>query len=314
MKKLLTLLILTILLSCKKDPQWNFDTFFDQVFGLIEERSIKKDDINWTALKQTIKDSIKTFKSNDDVYRAIDYTVKLIDDGHSIFLPSSTPNPLLSDTLKIPEITSKVLDGDIGYLKLTGFLANDSISTIYTQNIRKSLMKLDKEHNLSGWIIDLRKNKGGKLSTECLGVAPLFQKSLVGIAKNNKNEFIEISCFPDAFYFGDYKMDSITSDTLLLNKNKKIAVLVGNNTASAGEFISLAFKFQDNTKVFGEKTRGMTSHLELISFMSDAKLLLASKNYCDKNKEVIHGSIEPDIKCDLKESTEKAIQWIKDAS
>ncbi len=308
------LLIVTLFsFSCKRKTQWNSEAFFEQTFELIKEKSIKKNELNWVNLKQAVKDSIKQFDSNEEVYNAIDYTIKLIDDGHSHFVPANTPNRLTIDTLNIPEVTTKVIDDNIAYLKLPGFVANDSLSKQYSLNIRKSLLELDQSKNLSGWIIDLRRNTGGKLSNESLGISPLFENPLIGISCNNKNDFREITCTSNYFNFGNFIMDSLIYDSHLINENRKIAVLVSDKTVSAGEFLTLAFKFQNNTKVFGEKTKGKTSHLQLFTFKSDAKLLLAIESYCYSDKNIVGGGIKPDIDCTPEESLTKAIEWIKNA-
>ena len=312
-KYLLLLITSLLLFACERQAQWNGDAFFEQAFELIKEKSIKKNELDWVELKQTVLDSIKEFDSNKKVYNAIGYIIKLIDDGHSKFIPANTPNRLTVDTLHIPEIETKVLDNNIAYIKLSGFMANDSLSKQYALNIRKSLLSLDDNSNLSGWIIDLRKNTGGKTSNESLGIAPLFQDSLIGISRNNNNEFRKIFCTPKYFTFSKFAIDSLIYDSHVNNRDKKIAVLVSDQTASAGEFLALALKFQNNTKVFGEKTIGKTSHLLLFEFKSDAKLLLAVEKYCDKNKNLVSRGIEPDIECTPEESLNKAIEWIKNA-
>jgi hypothetical protein len=311
-KYALIILILTSF-SCKRKSQLNYDAFFEQSFEFIKENSIKKNEVNWIALKRTVKDSIKRFETNEEVYNAIGYTIMLVDDGHSVFIPANTPNSLTVDTLIIPSVTSRIIDNNIAYLKLSGFVANDSLSKLYALNIRKSLLELDHYTNISGWIIDLRSNSGGKLSNESLGISPLFENPLIGISCNNKNDFREITCTSNYFTFGNFRMDSLNYDSQLKNKNRKIAVLVSEKTVSAGEFLALAFKFQNNTKLFGEETKGKTSHLRLITFKSDAKLLLAIENYCDRDKNIVEGGLIPDIECSPEESLPKAIGWIKNA-
>lgn len=307
----LLLLALLITFSCKRKTQWNHESFFEQSFELIKEKSIRKNELNWVDLKQTVMDSIKVFDSNEKVYNAIGYTVKLIDDGHSVFVPANKPNSLTVDTLAIPAITSQIIDNNIAYLKLPGFVANDSLSKQYALNIRKSLLALDQSKNLSGWIIDLRENTGGKSSNESLGISPLFENPLIGISCDNKNNFKEITCTSNYFKFGDLMMDSLIYDSHLNNNNRKIAVLVSEKTVSAGELLALAFKFQNNTKIFGKETNGKTSSLLLFTFKSDAKLLLAVEKLCDKDKNVLNGGVVPDIDCIPEESLTIAIEWIK---
>lgn len=310
------IIVFILFFSCKKEvPQKSaYETAFDKTFKIIQDKSVKKNELDWNKIKETVKDSIKQFDSNMAMYNAIGYTVELINDGHSVFYDPFTPNNLTTDTLSLPDITSKILTKDIAYIKLSGFFAKRSLAKQYALNIRKLLLELDHNENLSGWIIDLRKHTGGNLTPECLGLYPLFEDPLIGISINNRNSYREISCENNYFYFGKTRMDSLIYDSKLENKNKKIAVLVSSKTFSAGEFLALTFKFQNNSKLFGEKTGGKTSHLLLFEFVSNAKLLLATEKYCDRNKKVIGGGILPDVECKDEDCVKKAIEWINNSS
>lgn len=320
MRKVILLITISLIsFSCKRNVHWGFEEFFEQTFKLIEENSIRKNNLNWADLKKTVKDSITVFNSNEDVYKAIGYTVKLIDDGHSIFISAQNTekgpitNPLLIDTLSVPTIKTKIIENDVGYINLPGFFANDSLTDQYALEIRKALISLDTTAELSGWVIDLRNNSGGKLPSESLGLSPLFEQPLIGISCDNKNTFRKIKVTLKYFYFGDYLMDSLNYYSTLVNKNKKIAVLVSEETASAGEFLALAFRFEKDTKLFGSKTSGKTTHLSLFEFFkSNSKLLLATGYYCDKNRNKIREGLMPDVECEKGESLLKAIEWIKE--
>ncbi|WP_299582401.1 S41 family peptidase [uncultured Sunxiuqinia sp.] len=306
------LLILVILsLSCKREQQASYEPFFEQAFSIIKNESIKKNETDWEKVKETIKDSITHLNSNDAVYDAIGYLLTLIDDGHSSFADPHTPNKLTIDTFSVPTIESRIINEDIAYIKLPGFTANDSLSRQYALSIRKSLLELDNTAPLSGWIIDLTKDRGGKMSNESLALAPLFENSLIGISCNNQNVFRNIRCEDGYFYFGEFKMDSLIYESQLKNKGKKIAVLVSEKTSSAGEFLALAFDFQEKSRIFGSETKGLTSHCRLFGFKSNAKLLLAVEKYCDKNKAIIQKGIIPDVECPEEESLPQAIAWIK---
>ncbi|WP_276168675.1 S41 family peptidase [Zobellia alginiliquefaciens] len=315
----IAVLCITLLLishSCKRKEEWNEEAFYNQVMRIIEEKSIKRNEVDWISLKQTVKDSIKQFSTNEDVYNAIDYALELVDDGHSVFFAPENPdsiyeNRLLMDTLTVPGIHAKIIEDDIAYMKLPGFFGNDSLSNLYALKVRKALLKLDTSEKLKGWVIDLRKNSGGKIPSESLGLSPLFNQPLIGISCDNQERLTKVCCSDGDFYFGDFKMDSLIYESTLRNKNKKIAVLISNHTASASEFLALAFKFQDGTKTFGSKTMGKTSILNFIEFRSNAKLLLAQEYYCDEDSIKVTSGILPDVQCDSTESLSKAIEWIK---
>lgn len=310
------IIIIPILLalSCQPKKQWGYSDFFEQAFSIIEERSIKKNEIDWEVLKDKVTDSIGHFQSNEDVYRALGYTIKLIDDGHSIFIDAHTSSVLTADTLIVPDIVMKIVDEDIGFIKLTGFIASVDNSRIYSRQIRESLYELDQSSNVTGWIIDLRENIGGLSSMMPLGLAPMFQDSLIGYRVNNKGEYISEYCSNEYYRIGNMMVEKNTDlNFSMVNKNKPIAVLISDKTASAGETLASSFKFQNNVKTFGTPTKGLTTALELIEFKSDAKLLLASLYLCGSDKEIIYSNIIPDIECNSEEAFEFAKNWIKNS-
>src|SRR5687768_2363669 len=105
MKLFVSIAIFIFLSGCETRKEWTPTLFFEQSFNVIKDNSIKKNDVNWSRLKETVLDSIKHFNSDKDVYRAIKYTIYLINDGHSVFINPSDTNVFDTDTLSIPDIT-----------------------------------------------------------------------------------------------------------------------------------------------------------------------------------------------------------------
>jgi len=312
-------------MSCKKDipnsyiPNSN-ENFYYQILSLIEQNSIKKNDINWSDIKKEVKDSINTFKNTEDIYRAIRYTLKLINDRHSTLwtLKDGFGNQIKSTIDSSTLLESRVIDGDIGYLKLNNGLdcENEKMTDIYRMGLRKALFLIDSSSTISGWIIDLRDNSGGDVSCEPLGLSPLFEQPLIGIFCNNKHSFTNAVCTNSVIIVHDVRLDTLICDSILKNKHKKIAILVGKRTASAAEFLAIAFKFQNNTKIFGSKTYGATSSINFFDISDStklvvAKLTLATNYFCDKNKNLLKEGVTPDIICDSTMCIKMAVDWIK---
>jgi len=337
---LLTIFTSLILLSCKKDksnsyiPNSNENSYY-QILSLIEQNSIKKNEINWSDIKKEVKDSINTFKNTEDIYRAIRYTLKLINDRHSNLWTLKESNEIKWHSDSSTLLETRVIDGDIGYLKLNNGLEceNEKITDFYRTALRKVLLQIDSSSNISGWVIDLRDNSGGDVSCETLGLSPLFAQPLIGIFCNNKHAFTNVVCTKSVLIVQGVRVDTLICDSILKNQHKKIAILVGKNTASAGEFLAIAFKFQNNTKIFGSKTYGATSSISFFDFtdttklvmdttkfvmakldmtrLVKAKLNLATTNFCDTNKNLYKEGITPDIICDSAMCIKMAVEWIK---
>lgn len=315
-----TICMSLMLTSCKKEKPNPEENFYEKLFSYIEQNSIKKNEINWVDLKKKVKDSIDVFNNMDDVYRATRYTLKLVNDSHSKLLTrlvDSNGNPKIVKIDSMTLIETRIIDGDIGYIALYGFSSdNESLSDYYRKAVRNALLLLDSTTKLSGWVIDLRNNSGGDPTCETLGLSPLFEQPLIGLMCDNRKTFQKVVCSKSIISFGNGIMDTLICDSTLMNNHKKIALLVGKKTASAAEFLALAFKFQDNTRLIGSKTYGATSNLVTRNITDTvqivvAKLYLATRYFCDRNKNLYTGGIKPDIDCDDSKCIPMAVNWIK---
>jgi C-terminal processing protease CtpA/Prc len=308
-------ILLGTIFSCKNEvKESSFKRSFLQSLNIIKKEYIKTDELNWVEIENNINDSIPNFQNNIDVYNGIRYTLKQINDKHSFFLPpKEESNFFIKDSISIPKINYEILDNKIGYIKILGFAANDSLNYLYSLKIRNALKKIDNHPNLSGWIIDLRNNKGGKAGTFSLGLAPLYRDTIIGYSINNKGKYITHKLSNNTYYYGDKTNVTIKLTDTLINRNKPIAVLVNEKTASLGESTAQSFKFQKNTLIFGAKTFGLTTDLLVYEFVSGARLAISTAYMCDENKKIIEGGLIPDVKCTSEKSLELAIEWIKNA-
>lgn len=84
---------------------------------------------------------------------------------------------------------------------------------------------MDSSGIFNGWVIDLRENGGGLASMMPLGMAPLFQDSLIGFQADNTGEFFTEYCSTTKYQLSNVWSDRIEPfDYELKNKNKLIAV------------------------------------------------------------------------------------------
>lgn len=315
MRFIVSLILLALIFSsCTKKAKSPFESTFISAFNLIRSNYIKTEEVNWKNVEKNVEDSIKYFRNKNDVYAAIEYTIDLLNDNHSKFLMPDE-NAFRFDTIKIPEIQTKVINGNIGYLKIPGLAANDSISTLFALEIRKAFKKLDESMSLAGWIIDLSDNRGGVFYAQHLGISPLFQDSILGYTLDNKGKFQQVTCHDNTFCVDGRIIRSIDYDFSLKNRNRKVAVLINGITASCGERVALALRnHAGNAKIFGQSSKGLQTGLMKIDLQpSGAAFLLSVEYNCDIDKNIIMGPVIPDVVCSSDESFDNAIEWINNA-
>jgi len=141
---------------------------------------------------------------------------------------------LKRETIELKYVKSKMLDGGIGYLRLTQFGDN-----VYP-DMKKALENLQAK-GMKGLIFDLRSNPGGELG-QSIKIASMFiEKGKIVSTRQKKGE--ESIYTREGKYFGDFPM----------------VVLINGGSASASEIVSGALKDHKRATLIGEKSFGKGS-------------------------------------------------------
>ena len=182
---------------------------------------------------------------------------------------------------KVKEIlvTSRMLDGNLGYVDLSSFGTN------VTEDFLNAVDSL-KNSGAKGFVIDLRSNPGGSLDS-AVGIADIFlpEGNIVTIRDKKGDEEI------------------YTSDKAALNM--PVCVLINEHSASASEVVAGALKDYKLATLVGKKTFGKGVVQSVMDLGDGSGLSLTIAKYYTPSGECIHGvGIEPDIEVDLPEGVE----------
>jgi len=183
---------------------------------------------------------------------------------------------IIREKIKVENITSEVIDGDIGYIKMSMF---DSEMAKYFGNHLNKL--LDKK--IKGLIIDLRDNPGGDYNEVCAIADRLLPEGLIVYTEDKFGNRSE------------KKSDAKEFDLPL-------AILVNGNSASASEILSGAVKDHNKGTLIGTKTfgKGLVQAVQELEDGSGLKVTIA--RYFTPSGVCIHKEgIEPDIVVELDE-------------
>jgi carboxyl-terminal processing protease len=185
------------------------------------------------------------------------------------------PKPLeikiTRDIIKIQSVYTKKIDNNILYLHVTSF----------DQKVVDDVSKaLEKEHNRTGILLDLRNNPGGLLD-QAVGLVDLFVDKGVIVSQKgrNKDENIE---------FTAHKKGSETKIPLV--------VLVNAGSASASEIVSGALQDKKRAIVVGEKTFGKGS-VQIVMPVGDGEgvRLTVARYYLPSGRTIQAVGVTPDI-------------------
>ena len=149
-----------------------------------------------------------------------------------------------------------MIDHEIGYVRLANF------TTDAVKEVKKALSELEKEHQLSGLVVDVRGNPGGLL-IEAVDIASLFVEygQEIVSTKGRVNQWDYI-----------YKTRSSPIDTKI-----PLVVLVNRASASASEILAGSMQDLDRGVIIGQRTygKGLVQTTRNLAYNSKLKVTTA---------------------------------------
>lgn len=190
------------------------------------------------------------------------------------------------EKITIEVIQTKVLSGNINYIRLDQFTENSALEfETAIENVRKSGSKK--------LILDLRNNPGGYLTSTQKILGYFLEKDQVEFYTVDRNE----AKFP-AFSEGTGEL-----------KNYKIVVLINEGSASASEIMAGALQDLDLAYLIGTTTYGKGSVQEISNYMDNSSLKLTiAKWYTPKMRNITASGISPDLEIKISESQKQSGQ------
>lgn len=178
------------------------------------------------------------------------------------------------EVIKVQTVSSKMLDSMLGYIRISNFSENSGAE------FKDALKKLERE-NMRGFILDLRQNPGGVI-TSCIEIAnEIVPKGpIVSVIQRDGEKEIFSSDLEQAKY--------------------PIIVLLDRNSASASELLSGALQDTKAALIVGETSYGKGSVQTVIPMFQDDGLKLTIAKYYTPNGRSIDGTgIKPDVEVKL---------------
>lgn len=190
-------------------------------------------------------------------------------------------------TIVTKSVASEVMDGDVGYLRITSFDENTY------EEFKEHLSGL-KEQGIKGLVIDLRDNPGGLLDI-CVDIADdLIGKGTIVYTKDNSGN--------KEYYKSDEK-----------ELDLPMAVLINGGSASASEILTAALVDNNKAVAIGETSfgKGLVQSVKQLKDGTGYKLTTAQ--YYTPNGDYINKKgIKPKIKeSDSEKQMKSAIEYIK---
>lgn len=172
--------------------------------------------------------------------------------------------------------TSKMLDGDIGYIRLSSFISQEA-----NKEMREAITKLS---SAKGLILDLRENPGGLL-TNAIEIADMFLDHGNIVSTVDRD---------------GYKTPSTADGKQLYSK--PLCILINKGSASASEITSGALKDNGRAILVGQRTfgKGLVQGINRLKDHSGVNITIA-KYLTPADVDINKKGISPDKAVDLSE-------------
>jgi carboxyl-terminal processing protease len=178
------------------------------------------------------------------------------------------------DQINIPSVTTKVENGNIGYIKVSRF--GDDTTNLVTQAAKDM-----KSKGIKGIVLDLRGNPGGLLDSSVSVSSIWLGNGKTVLTERRDNKVIE----------------TYTSKGESTLQGMPTVVLIDEGSASASEIVAGALKDNGAAKLVGQKTfgKGSVQEPDPLSNGGLVKITIA-RWYTPGGKNIDKEGIEPDEK------------------
>lgn len=184
------------------------------------------------------------------------------------------------DTVQVPTATSKILDGNIGYLQVSQF-SDDTFGLVQqgVQSFQKAGVKKV--------ILDLRDDPGGEVSS-AQNIASLWLPQGDTIEQEHR---------------GNTPIDTLQASGANPLKGMPTVVLVDGGSASASEITALALRDNNAATIIGSQSYGKGVVQSVIPFSDGSELKVTiAKWYAPNGENINHKGITPNQVVNLSSS------------
>jgi carboxyl-terminal processing protease len=186
----------------------------------------------------------------------------------------------------------------IGYLDLQGVVTDQAGLDAWTQSVHDAIRTIDTPTRC-GWVLDLRRNRGGYIYPMLAAVGPLLGEGVVA-GKRDVDGVVERWSYRNGTMSVDDRVQTTVAAPYRLSRTDvPVAVLTSELTASAAEAVTIAFAGRPNTRSFGRPTMGLTTFTVMRAMPDNALISVTNAVDIDRAGNGYDGPVRPD----------EAVEW-----
>ena len=231
----------------------------------------------------------------NDIAWAVRAMMIMAGDRHSYVVPpaergafygSMAPSPprveMRADGLALVAVSQVAFDGD------------ENARRGYARGLHEAVARVARRHP-SGWIVDLRDDRGGDMWPMLAGLSALVGGPFVGefVSRDGVQPWLVASGRAGMVVKHDMVSIGAQDEPVMA---APVAVLIGPGTGSSGEMTAIAFEHRPNSRFFGQPTLGTYNSVVQQHTLSDGTLFgIVHALGADRTGHVYDGPIVPDV-------------------
>jgi carboxyl-terminal processing protease len=260
-------------------------TELDAAVEIVKENALHSSSIDWNLEVPKLRAQIGNDDGSLDTYPLIRKLLASLQDHHSHLLSAKDVDSTHSAATAISLPTVEQRSDGAGYIALPGFNNVEEHNVEAYEGSASAEIVRTAGSIRTGWIIDLRNDRGGNMWPMLAALRPFLGDEPLGYFKDS----FSLSSAWEVQLKKRYPRAPIDLSRV------PVAVLTGPHTASAGEAVVIAFKGRPNTRFFGMPTAGVPTGNSVFGLPDGAAIALTTSVELDRFQKEYDGPIQPDV-------------------
>ncbi len=287
--------------------------YLDRALSVMRSKAVTAPAVDWVTVTREARRMAADARTPEDTYPAIRYALDQLrqaGDLHATFLYPSEADAFAQASPPLQPPAVALVQGRLGKVTLPGLIgpSEPRDARRYVTTVLSGIESLQSRYRPCGWIIDLRGDTGGNVYPMLLSIGPIIGEGQVA-GFTGRNGFV----YWITYRRGTLSGGGYTARAPLIVRpiapRRPVAVLTSQLTASAGEFVTVAFRGRTQTRSFGAATGGYTTGPRVFRLANGAELFFGISYYVDRLGVVYRHSIRPDVTVYLDEAA--ASRWLR---
>lgn len=315
MRNYLVFFTLVILCQACDDNSFEIDNtsrdILTEMLDIAREHALHKDNIAW----DNVTNSVYSEFERSGFQPAVRVLLRALSDSHSFYRFENWIYRESFITCNPSNLAITDLPDNIGYVAVGPFGSTsdtDEEAKAFSSQIQSTL-EAGRQKGVEGWVVDLTGNTGGSMFPMIAGIGPLLGDGIHGYFIDPDDDPIPWG-YEDGKAYAPSPSDviAVVSDPIsTFDTRIKVAVIIDNQTASAGEATAISFIGRPNTRIFGEASCGLSTGNSLFELSNGADFLLTTAVMADREQNAFGEKIFPDeIFSNALELEQRVTTWL----